>query len=117
MAILSVGLLGLIIYFALSPKSSRLLKLAALIALGLIALSLVIGGIFLVIGPGEGGDTIPLPVFLEEAAPADDGMNIMGIVAFLLFFALIMGFIIYLNSKAHRKKGEGSKDRPPRSLW
>lgn len=117
MSFFSFGLLGMIIYFAVSPKSSRLLKLAARIALVLISLSLVIGGIFLVIGPGEGGDYIPLPVFLDQPPAEDQGNNIAGVVIFLLIFALIMGLVIYLSAKAHRKNDKSAKPRNHRSFW
>jgi len=105
--ILSAGLLGLIIYFAVSRKSSRHLKLAAFIALGLIVLALVVAGFFLIAGPGESAHEIPLPVFQEGTVPVEDS-NIVEVVIFLVIFLLILGFIIASALRKQRKKeGEG----------
>ena len=101
--ILSAGLLGLIIYFAVSSKSSRYLKLAAFIALGLIALAVVVAGFFLITGPGENAYQIPFPVF-QEAPQAQDDSNIVEVVVFFLIFLLMMGLIIGLALRNQRKK-------------
>jgi len=102
--IISIGLLGLVIYFAVSKKSSRQLKLAAFIALGLIALALAVAGIFLLSGPGEDTHHIPLPVFQEaQIQPADDS-NILEVVIFFLIFLLVMGLIVGLALKSQRRK-------------
>ena len=64
--IFSIGLLGAIIYFAVSPKSSKLVRLSAIGALGLIILALLISGFFIIKGPAEDEDVIPLPVFQDS---------------------------------------------------
>jgi len=110
--ILSAGLLGLIIYFAVSSKSSRHLKLAAFIALGLIALAVAVAGFFLVSGTGESAYQIPLPAF-QEGRQAQDDSNVLEVVIFFLIFVLIMGFIIALTLRKQRKKETGKK--PPKS--
>ena len=108
--ILSVGLLGLIIFFAVSPKSSRLLKIAAFIALGLIGLSIGVAGVFLIIGPAESPDHIPFPVFPEAQPQAPKaGGNMAAIVIFLLFFSLIMGLTIVLTLREQRRKDKKIK--------
>jgi formate-dependent nitrite reductase membrane component NrfD len=101
--ILSAGLLGVIIYFAFSPKSSRLLRLSAILALGLICASLVVAGIFLIKGPAEEEDDILFPFFNDAAAsPAKKGTPVMDIVIVaLLLFILIL--VIYRAVKDHRK--------------
>ena len=106
--ILSVGLLGVIIYFAVSPKSSRLLRLSSLIALGLIGLSLGVCGIFLIRGPGEEAADAFVPVFQETSSPSKSS-NAGPIVAFLVIFAAIMALIVFLALRDQRKKGRGTK--------
>ena len=110
MIILSVGLFGLIVYFAVSSKSSRHLKLAAFIALGFIALALAVAGFFLIAGPGESGHHIPLPAFQEAQPATAEDSNILEIIIFFLIFLLIMGIIIGINLKNQRKKGAAAKN-------
>ena len=113
LVILSVGLLGLVIYFAVSRKSSRFLKLAAFIALGLIALALVVAGIFLIVGPGESVEHLPIPLFQETPAPERESNVIMEAAAFLLFFLLIIGLIYYLTHREQRRRNGAAKKSPP----
>lgn len=101
--ILSAGLLTAIIYFAVSNRSSWLLKQSAIIALGLIALSLAICGIFLIVGPGEEPGYIPLPFPEPEPPPAGNG-NTAVIVGFLVVFLLLMTMVIILSRKEQQKR-------------
>ena len=117
LAILSVGLLGLIIYFAVSPKSSRLLRIVAIIALGLIGLSLGICSIFLIMGPSKDPGDIPLPAFLNAPkAPPKKG-NLVEILVFLVILALILALIIALVSRDHKKKAEAAKKPKPQPVF
>jgi amino acid transporter len=104
LAILSVGLLGFIIYLALSPKSTRFMKLASLIALGLIGLSLGICAIFLIIGPGEDDGGVPFPVFSDAPPTQPRQTNIIETLVFFAVFLLIMGLIVTLAIRDRRKK-------------
>jgi len=110
--ILSVGLTGLIIYFAVSPKSSRLLKITAFIALALSGLSLGVAGIFLIIGPGEGSEFIPLPVFQEFQPPPAKSGNTLAVVVFFMVFLGVLGLIIALALREQRKKDQKAKKAP-----
>jgi len=101
--ILSAGLLGLIIYFAVSSSSSRLLKRVSIVAMGLIALSLVVAGIIVLLGPG-GTEEVVLPIALGQQAPAADDTNYFGFIIFLLLFLLIIGLIIALTHRDSKKK-------------
>ena len=103
MIILSAGLLGLIIYFAVSSSSSRLLKRVSIVAMGLIALSLVVAGIIVLLGPG-GTEEVVLPIALGQQAPAADDTNYFGFIIFLLLFLLIIGLIIALTHRDSKKK-------------
>jgi len=102
LAIISVGLLGLIIKFAVSSTSSRLLKRVSFIALILIGLAVGICSIIIIIGPGESDDGISFPVFQEAAAAPAEKSNILAIIIFVLmfiFFPILIGFL------ARRNKG------------
>ena len=109
LAILSVGLLGLIIYFAVSPKSSRLLKLTALIALVFIGLSLGVCGIFLIMGPEENPEHIPLPVLQELQPPPAKSGNMLEIIVFFVIFLIVLGVIIVLSVRGQWKEAETGK--------
>ena len=99
--ILSLGLLGVIIYFAVSPKSSRLLKLSALIALGVIGLSIAICVIFLIKGPSQDPAAISLPVFQDTpTAPAKKG----NVPAVLFFVAVLLGIVGLIVIAVRREK-------------
>jgi len=112
--ILSVGLLGLIIYFAFSPKSSRQLKRAAFIALGLIALALIISGIFLILGPGDTAGHIPIPGFHEPPAQEAENSIALELIIFILVFLFVMGLIIYSAYKEQHKKSADFKNAQKR---
>ena len=109
LGIISAGLLGFIIYLAFSRASSKLLKMAAFIALALIALTLLVNVIFLIVGPGEetGEGGIPLPIFAESPEqPSQPGGSVFEAVIFLVIFAIIIGFIIVLSARDRRKRGK-----------
>ena len=107
--IFSIVFLGAIIYFAVSKKSSKILRLAAIIALGLIVISLVISGIFIIIGPAEDPSLISLPVFAE---PAPQAKNTFRITDLLVIFVLllVLGLVIVKALKDQKKAmAEGPK--------
>ena len=98
LAIISMGLLGLIVYFAVSPKSSRLLRLTAIIALGAICLSLAVCGIIIFIGPAEDQTANPLSLFSDITAPAEKKGNILEIIV-IVALMIALGLVI---AKAYR---------------
>ena len=114
-AIISVVLLGVIIHFVVSPKSSRLLRLVAIVALGFIGLSLGICGIVLIRGPSEDPEAIALPFLLDpsEQQPAKTN-NVTMIITFLIIFLIIAGLIVRtsLNEKKKHKKSVRRTDEP-----
>ena len=114
--ILSAGLLGVIIYFAISPKSSKLLRLAALIALGLIGLSLVVAGIFIIRGPGDEPGDIPLPFMVDEQ-PQKKGSNLFDILIFLVVFLAVMGLLIFSALRGSKKKTQVAKKSEEASIF
>ena len=106
--ILSVGLLGVIIYFAVSPKSSRLLKTSALIALGLIALSIGICGIFIIRGPAKSQAAVPLPFIVDNSPPVKKSNTPM-ILSFAVVFLFILGLTVYLTVKERKTLASANK--------
>ena len=114
--ILSVGLLGVIIYFAVSPKSSRPLKFAAIIGLALIGLSLGVCGILLIKGPGQGKAVVTLPFLLEDTPqPPAKKTNMAVILTFLVTFFFIMGLVLMTTMKEKQNKPAFPKKSPEKS--
>ena len=106
LGIFSLLLLGLIIYFAVSSRSSRLLKLSAFIALGLIALAVGICSFFLIRGPSEEAPDIALPIF-QDSSPAPKENNTGAIWGFLIVLVIVIGLIAYLALREQRMNAGG----------
>ena len=103
LVILSLGLLGLIIYFAFSTNSTRLQKRVALIALALIGLSIVVCTILLILGPHKDKED-SIPVFQDTAPQAAGSGNITTVIFFIAVFLLILAMVIVLSLRKERKK-------------
>ena len=112
--ILSVGLLGLIIYFAVSPKSSKLLKMSALIALGLIVISIGVCVFLLIKGPSSDPAAISLPVFQDTPTMPAKRTNVPAIVIFILILVAISGLILVgIKRDRHESNEPASESKPP----
>jgi hypothetical protein len=109
LVILSLTLLGAIIYFVVSPKSSRLLRVSGIIALVLIGLALGVCGIVLVRGPAEVEDAIPLPFLLDAEPKPKNKTNIGVIIGYFAAFAVIFGLVAYSAKKEKQRKYEPVK--------
>ena len=103
-AIFSVGLLGVIIYFAVSPKSSKLLKYSAIIALVLIGISLVICGIFLIKGPAEGSGIIPLAILPDAAPQVKRSFNVADILIIMAMLTVLV--LVIIKALRDQKKAQ-----------
>jgi predicted tellurium resistance membrane protein TerC len=95
-------LFALIVYFAVSKKSSPTVKRAAVIALIIIGVSMIISAILIFREPagvpGPGIDPLPeLPVQPKTADPWYLAVFVMSVLLFL-------GFIIYVGRRERRKK-------------
>jgi uncharacterized membrane protein len=104
---IALGFLGVIVYFALSKESSRVVRLAALIALGAVILSVLVCGIIVLLSLGGGGEEPVAPDFLvaeRPEAPAKTDTFVMVIV--LLFLLLFLGLVVFLSLKEQRKTAE-----------
>jgi len=116
LVILSLGLLGLIIFFTFSPKSSKLLRLTAIIALVLIGLCIGICSILLILGPGKGTGDIPLPVFQDASPKPVKSGGVSGVFVFLLLLlaALVVIIVVALrNERLNKNKPEEKLEESP----
>jgi len=111
--IFSIGLLGVTVYFAVSPKSSKLLRLVAIVALGLIVISLIVCGIFIIKGPAEDTAVIPLPIFNDTEPQKKTPIRVLDLV---IFSALIVGLsLIIAKAVKDQKKLQGIALKPKES--
>jgi len=99
--IFSIGLLGVIIFFAVSPKSSKLLRLTAIVALGLIVISLVVCGIFIIKGPPEDPEFIVLPIFHDTEPQVKKPIRVLDLVILSVF---IIGLSLVIAKAAKDQK-------------
>jgi len=109
LGIISFVLLGVIIYFVVSPKSSRLLRMSGIIALVLIGLAVGVCGAFLVRGPAKTETVIPLP-FLADAEPKPQSKTNIGVViGYFAVFVIIFALVAYSSKKEKGRKYEPKK--------
>jgi hypothetical protein len=105
---LALGFLGVIIYFALSRKSSRIVRFAALIALGAVILSMLVCGFIVILDLGGGGEEPAMPDFLATEQPAPPAKDNTFVLIFgMLFFLAFLVIVVILSLKEQRKLVEG----------
>jgi len=102
----------MIIYFVISPKTSRLHRLAALIALGVIGITILICGILIIRGPQEDPDAVLQQIFLgTQTQPQPRSIwDIVIILALLLVVALVVAKAIKDERKPVLKKKKAVKN-------
>ncbi|MDR1801977.1 MAG: hypothetical protein LBQ94_00085 [Treponema sp.] len=102
--ILSVILLGVIINYAFSVKSSRILKLAAIGALVLIALSIGVATIVIVLNNfKQVNEEEQLPIFLEAQRAAPNTGNLVEIIISLAILAFLIILVAVAYSRERKK--------------
>jgi competence protein ComGC len=104
--ILSVILLGIIINYAVSGKSSRIIRLTALGALGLIVLSLGIASIIIAVNTfSKGNEEDRLPIFVEaqQDAPKQTA-NLVEIIIFVVIIAALIAVIAVVSSIERKQR-------------
>jgi ABC-type lipoprotein release transport system permease subunit len=101
----SIVLLGVIIYLALSPKSAKMVRLAALCALGAIMLSVIICVIIIFAGMGGAEEEPVMPDFLtaEAPVPATQG-NPIAIILLAVFMLAFLGIIVFLSMRERKRQ-------------
>jgi len=112
--IFSVGLCGAIIYFAISPKSSKLLRLTAIVALGLIIVSLLVSGFFIIRGPSEDPGVITLPVFQDSAPKVKSNFRVTDLLIILAILS-VLGLVI-VKALKDQKKAQEKEAKTEKSL-
>ncbi|MDR0399585.1 MAG: hypothetical protein LBH51_01405 [Treponema sp.] len=102
---LSAALMGLIVYFALSPKSSKILRTIALGALGLIILSVLVCGVIIFMGLGAAAKEPVMPDFLAaEAPPPAPQANFFAVFLLAVFLLVFLGVAVILSLR--ERKGQ-----------
>ncbi|MDR2177897.1 MAG: hypothetical protein LBP20_07665 [Treponema sp.] len=101
----SVVLLGVIVYFALSPRSSKGLRLAALAALGAIMLAIVICAVIVFTNQGTVEEGPVMPDFYTasapQSAPKGNSLILLLLAVFLLVF---LGVVVFLAMKERQRQ-------------
>jgi cbb3-type cytochrome oxidase subunit 3 len=91
----------LILYFALSKKSTSPVKKAALITLGILILSVIIS-LFLIFS--EPGGAVPGTIESVPNAPVKpNNANIPALIVFIFFFLFFLGIIIFVLLRERRE--------------
>jgi len=116
--IFSIVLLGVIINFAVSRKSSRILRLSALGALALIGLSLGVASIIIALS-GSNNDTEEshLPIFLDVPTEAPAKSNAVEIIIFLAVLAVIIILIVAISYREKKIRQAEVKKTGPSPLF
>jgi hypothetical protein len=110
--LVSIALLVVIIRFALSPQTDKLVKRAALIALGAICLAIVACLVMILTGPKAVEEEevfagLPLAEPVEVANPAKAYMLVVGII-----MLLFVGLVIFLSLREEKKNRLRRVKRP-----
>jgi amino acid transporter len=100
---LSVVLLGVIVYFALSRQSSRILRFSALAALGAIILSVLICVIIIFANTEFAAEEPVMPDFLAAEAPPAPRGNFLVLFLLAFFIIVFLGVVIFLSLKERRR--------------
>jgi heme A synthase len=110
---IALGFLGAIVYFALSKKSSRFVRLAALIALGVVILSVLVCGLIILLSLGGGTEEPVMPDFFVTEQPEAPAKTNTFIIALVMIFLLVfLGMVVFFSLKEQRKTAERKTDIP-----
>jgi hypothetical protein len=104
---LSLVLLGLIVYYALSPRSSRILRFSALGALGAIMLSIVICVIVIFAGTGGNDEPVMPDFFAAEPLQPAPRANFFVLFLLALFLLAFLGIVIFIAMRERRRGEKG----------
>jgi len=117
--ILSVVVLVIIINYAVSGKSSRIIRLVALGALGVIALSLGVASIIIAVntfGKKDEGDHLPIFIEAQKEAP-NTRVNLIEIIVFVAILVALIAIIAVVTSIDRKKRLAEAKKAGPSRLF
>ncbi|MDR3174621.1 MAG: hypothetical protein LBU19_10255 [Treponema sp.] len=101
---LSIALLGVIVYFALSRSSSKALRLTALAALGAIILAVLICLIIIFAGRGFTNKEPVMPDFLNTEPPPAPRENFLVLFLLAIFIITFLGVVIFLSLRERKRQ-------------
>ena len=105
--LITVGIIMMaaVIYLAISSKSSRIIKIVALCALGLMVLTVIVC-MLIVFGVIQSGGSQPqmLPdAVLSDAPPPPPKPNILPVIMFSIVFILLFALVLVLSLRDKKK--------------
>jgi amino acid transporter len=109
---LALIFLGVIVFFAVSKKTEPRLRLAAIIALGAIALAVMVCLILVF----AGSSSIPVEPepgdFLNDSSPGKKGGGLPWLlIIFIIILLGFLGIVIYLALKEQKRPERGAHSR------
>ena len=100
--VLGLAIMLAVIYIAVSKKSSLKLRIAALVALGIMIVTVLIS-LFMIFN----AETTPKGPFLPDAPPIEEvpqsGSNYMVLLLCVLFLAGVFLMVMLISMREHRK--------------
>ena len=105
--LISIALLGVMVYFALDKKSSFKMRLAALGAIAIMILTVII---CVIIGFSDKKVLIEDPSMLIVGEPLeiqDEGNSLLAIIFSILFLLALFTVIVVLVMREHKKHDKG----------
>jgi cytochrome c oxidase assembly factor CtaG len=96
-------MLAAVIYLALSKQSSFTIRIAALIALGVMILSVIISLFIIFLDLGAAKPEGPFLPFVEQVPVQQPKGNFLALVGFVLFLIALFVVVFFLSLKEHRK--------------
>ena len=102
---LSIVLLAGVVYFALAPQSSKMIRLAAIGALGLMIVTLVVCLIIFISAPEPQILVLPGTPESEIPPPPGHGNDIIAIISILILL-VIFAAVLYISQKQQQRESK-----------
>jgi len=103
--IIGIILLAGMIYMALSKKTDAPVRMASLIALGLMILTVIISGIrIFTAGQEPPADMSVVHVVPQPVEPQAGDVSTFGMLVFIFFFLALLAAVVYISMKEQKKK-------------
>jgi hypothetical protein len=100
-------MLAAVIYLAVSKKSTFKIRIAALIALAVMLLSVMVSIFVIFFGVGAAKPEGPLLPFVDPSPePVKTGNNFLVLVGFILFMIALFVVVFVMSIREQRKSGD-----------